>query len=146
MEAVDPLPINALPPSRSCEWLDDRVRVQCQIALAKPRGASAILRSGARQTTRPEKSLIRAVATAYAWAARLEAGAPRSIAALAKSEGVCILHTAKLLPLAFLAPDLVELILTGRQPPALTLTSLLAEPLPFTWADQRARFDAMAAV
>ncbi len=67
---------------------------------------------------------------AHAWVARLEAGGPKSIAALAKAEKICVLHTAKLLPLAFLAPDLVELILTGRQPAAMTLTSLLAEPLP----------------
>ncbi|MDX2276951.1 MAG: recombinase family protein [Hyphomonadaceae bacterium] len=146
IDAIDPLPINALPPTRAPQWSGDRVRVQCHISLAKPRGASAILRAGVGQTAKPEKSLIRAVAMAHVWAARLEAGQPKSIAALAKAEGLCILHTAKLLPLAFLAPDLVELILTGRQPPALTLTSLLAEPLPFTWAEQRARFEALAAI
>ena len=80
---------------------------------------------------------------AHAWAARLEAGEPKSIAALAKAEKICVLHTAKLLPLAFLAPDLVELILTGRQPAAMTLTSLLEGPLPIDCLGQRARFAAL---
>ena len=60
--------------------------------------------------------------------------------ALARTEKHCILHTAKLLPLAYLAPDLVEMILDGRQPPRLTLSALIAQPIPETWAAQRARF------
>jgi hypothetical protein len=145
-QALDPLVLDTLPPDRPVERLEQRIRVRCTIALARPRGASAILRSGTGHSAQPEKSLIRAVAMAHAWAARLEAGEPRSIAALAKAENLCVLHTAKLLPLAFLAPDLVELILTGRQPPSMTLTSLLKEPLPFTWAEQRARFAAHAQI
>ena len=69
---------------------------------------------------------------------------PRSIKGLARAEGICVLHTAKLLPLAFLAPDLVAQILEGRQPRTLTLTALISEPLPLDWAGQRARFAAFA--
>lgn len=54
------------------------------------------------------------------------------------------MHTAKLLPLAFLAPDLVALILEGRQPRTLTLTALISEPLPLDWVAQRARFAGFA--
>jgi hypothetical protein len=74
---------------------------------------------------------------------RLDAGSPRSIIGLAKAEKICVLHTAKLLPLAYLAPDLVEMILEGRQPPRLTLTALIAQPLPHSWPEQRARFAAL---
>jgi site-specific DNA recombinase len=146
IEAVDLFAIDTLAQDREAERSDELVRIKCPIGLARPRGASALIRSGNGQAPRPDKSLIRAVAMAHAWVARLEAGEPKSIAALAKAEKLCVLHTAKLLPLAFLAPDLVELILTGRQPPAMTLTSLLAEPLPLAWDEQRARFAAHAAV
>lgn len=59
------------------------------------------------------------------------------------ADKACVLHTAKLLPLAYLAPDLVEMILEGRQPPRLTLTALIAQPLPHSWPQQRARFAAL---
>lgn len=65
---------------------------------------------------------------------------PISIKALARDERLCILHTAKLLPLAFLALDLVMQILEGRQPRTLTLTALISEPLPLDWSAQRERF------
>ncbi len=40
---------------------------------------------------------------------------------------------------AFLAPDIVEAILDGRQPRDLTLQKLLTN-LPTSWAKQRKRF------
>ncbi|MET0182182.1 MAG: hypothetical protein ABW199_04770 [Caulobacterales bacterium] len=75
---------------------------------------------------------------------KLDSGEVASIKALARNEKLCVLHTARLLPLAYLAPDLVTQILEGRQPRTLTLTALIAEPLPFDWEVQRARFAAFA--
>jgi len=37
----------------------------------------------------------------------------------------------------FLAPDIQQAILEGRQPPALTLDQLLRMRLPTDWAEQR---------
>ena len=43
-----------------------------------------------------------------------------------------------MLPLAFLAPDIVEAIVQGRQPVALTARYLKRlKPLPASWAEQR---------
>jgi site-specific DNA recombinase len=43
-----------------------------------------------------------------------------------------------MLPLAFLAPDIVEAIAAGRQPPDLTAYRLIrAVELPIAWAAQR---------
>ena len=39
----------------------------------------------------------------------------------------------------FLAPDIANAILQGRQPVALTLKRLLREPLPQSWLEQRRR-------
>jgi hypothetical protein len=74
------------------------------------------------------------------WAAELESGEVGSIAALASREGLCSHYTARLLPLAFLAPDLAEQIILGRQPRAVTLGALTAQPLPADWTAQRSLF------
>jgi DNA invertase Pin-like site-specific DNA recombinase len=120
------------------------VILKCEVSFERPRNSTTLIRSGAPAVTKVDRSLVRAVVMARAWVKRLEAGEPHSIKGLARAEGMCVLHTAKLLPLAFLAPDLVAQILEGRQPRTLTLTALISEPLPLDWAHQRARFAAFA--
>lgn len=71
------------------------------------------------------------------WRKRLETGEASTTHDLAERLGLCRRHTARILPLAYLAPDLVEMILAGRQPQALSLQALTAKPLPPLWADQR---------
>ena len=77
---------------------------------------------------------------AKGWVRELERGEVLSIKALARREGLCNHYTSRLLPLAYLAPDLVEMIISGRQPRSVSLAALTAEPLPLNWIDQRARF------
>jgi site-specific DNA recombinase len=48
-------------------------------------------------------------------------------------------YVRRILRCAFLAPDLVEAILQGRQPPELTLARL-CHTLPFDWSEQRKEF------
>jgi hypothetical protein len=62
---------------------------------------------------------------------------------LARAEGYCEHYAAKLMPLAWLAPDLVEAILDGRQPRSLSLGALMRQPLPTDWAEQRSLFAAI---
>ena len=52
-------------------------------------------------------------------------------------EGVRHRHAGRILPLAYLAPDLVAMILEGLQPRAMSLQALTAKPLPRAWTDQR---------
>ncbi|MFZ2029277.1 MAG: recombinase family protein [Vitreimonas sp.] len=131
---------NALGPGGDTEV----VTLKCAVSFERPRNSTALIRSGAHVPTKIDRSLTRAVVMARAWVKRLESGEPDSIKGLARAEGMCVLHTAKLLPLAFLAPDLVAQILEGRQPRTLTLTALISEPLPLDWTGQRARFAAFA--
>jgi DNA invertase Pin-like site-specific DNA recombinase len=120
------------------------VTLKCAVSFERPRNSTTLIRSGAAVPTKVDRSLVRAIVMSRAWVKRLEAGEPNSIKGLARAEGICVLHTAKLLPLAFLAPDLVAQILEGRQPRTLTLTALISEPLPADWAGQRERFAAFA--
>lgn len=83
-----------------------------------------------------DKPLIQAVARGRYWYDLLLSGQAKSREEIAKAYGISGQHVARLLPLAWLAPDIVEAILDGRQPKALTVKRLLAK-LPMDWADQR---------
>ena len=48
-------------------------------------------------------------------------------------------YAARILKLAFLAPDIIEAILAGKQPRSLTLKRLL-RGIPLSWSEQRKRF------
>jgi len=75
-----------------------------------------------------DQALVRALVLAKGWAAEIEAGRVASIAALANREQLCSHYTARLLPLAYLAPDIVECIAVGRQPRTASLRSLQLSP------------------
>ena len=59
-------------------------------------------------------------------------------AAVAEREGVSPSYLTRLIRLSYLAPDITQAILDGRQPPDLTADKLLAHSrLPLAWHDQR---------
>lgn len=89
---------------------------------------------------RPDQVLIRALVKAHRWRTQLERGEVRTIEALAKTIGVTERRVRQMLPIGFLAPDLSEAIIEGRQPPTLTLAKLLSAPIPIGWREQRAHF------
>jgi DNA invertase Pin-like site-specific DNA recombinase len=89
---------------------------------------------------RVDRALVRAVALARTWTQDLASGRVATIQEIARRQNLCKDYTAKLLPLAYLAPDLVEAILDGRQPQALSLGALIAKPLPMDWSEQRRLF------
>jgi hypothetical protein len=71
-------------------------------------------------------------------AAADESGRAKSVTDLAEQEGVTDAYVCRLLPLTCLAPDIVEVILDGRQPKGLRLTEMLANA-PLGWKEQRVR-------
>jgi hypothetical protein len=60
-----------------------------------------------------------------------------SIDQLARSQGRCRTHVAKLIKLSYLAPDIVTMVLEGRQPAELTRRRLMSVELPMRWAEQK---------
>jgi hypothetical protein len=97
-----------------------------------------IVPAGAAGTTppRPNPTLIKALARAHSWVARLLSGQASSIQAIAQAERLSGRYVARILPLACLAPDITEAILEGRQPQDLTLAKL-CQRLPLAWSRQR---------
>jgi len=84
-----------------------------------------------------DRALVRAIALARVWAIELETGRFATVKALAQAKGLCDHYTARMLPLAYLAPELVEMILAGTQPRGLTLAGLTRSSLPLGWDAQR---------
>jgi len=85
-----------------------------------------------------DPALVQAVARGHRWFEQLASGRARSIAEIARSEGVSPRYVARLLPLGLLAPDLVAEVLAGRQPVDLTAEVLTKRiDLPLSWAEQR---------
>jgi hypothetical protein len=84
-----------------------------------------------------DQRLVDTVTLAHRWLSRLTT-VDTTISALASAEGVDDGEISRILPLAFLAPDVTEAILDGRQPVELTARHLKRlKPLPASWDDQR---------
>jgi hypothetical protein len=83
-------------------------------------------------------SLLKAVARAHRWFDEISTGNARSLAAIAAREGLNVRYVGRLIRLAFLAPDIVESIVEGRQPMTLTAEALTRRiDLPLSWCAQR---------
>lgn len=84
----------------------------------------------------PSSSLIKALARAHRWHEWILAGKVSGQRAIAQKLGLNERYVSRVLECAFLAPDIVEAILSGRQPSDLTFEKL-TRPLPLNWIDQR---------
>jgi site-specific DNA recombinase len=99
-----------------------------------------ILPEGIAQATssEPDPTLLKLLRRAHAWRQQLETGPPATICDLAAANGVNASYFTRLLRIAYLAPDIIEAIIEGRQPPELTANKLVrVKKLPISWADQR---------
>jgi site-specific DNA recombinase len=86
---------------------------------------------------RADPALIKTVARAHIWFDDLVRGRI-TITEIAAREGMKVSSVAKLLHLAFLAPDIVEAILEGTQSVTTVAHHLIRSHLPVLWQDQRA--------
>lgn len=84
--------------------------------------------------------LLEALGRALYWQQFLDEGRYGSIAELAAAEGLHKTTVRVVVKLSRLAPDLVALIVAGRQPPRLTLHWLQRNPIPVGWNEQRELF------
>lgn len=106
----------------------------------KRRGVEAKLILGNNETRSASISpiLVEALTQAHTWLKQLTTGAVNSVVEIATNAGVDDGEVSRVLPLVFLAPDIVEAVLEGRQPATLTARYLKRlKPLPSSWPDQR---------
>jgi site-specific DNA recombinase len=89
-------------------------------------------------TAKPDARLIKLLIKALRFNVALLDSDGVPFAALAKREGVSPSYFTRLVRLSYLAPDISQAILDGRQPRDLTADELLAHSrLPLAWHDQR---------
>ena len=124
---------------------DDGATLTVWVPMAfKPRGGRKLVVSPdgvpawAGTRSRVDDTLVKALARAFRWRKLLETGVHGTIDEIARAEGINDSYVSRILRLTLLAPDIVEAILDGRQPPALTLARLM-KPFPAAWDEQGAR-------
>ena len=93
------------------------------------RGVRRLVQHQAEDRDAHDSTLIEGMARAFHWQRLLDSGAMPSGSAIARAEG---LHR-----LTLLAPDIVEMLMAGRQPRRMSLIWFQRHPLPVDWAAQR---------
>lgn len=117
----------------------DRIEIRIQASL-KRRGRETklvippALPAGEKANSDP--ALIRALVRAHTWKERLFADEKVSIRSIAMEEKLSESYVSRITRLAFLAPDIVEAILEGRQPSGVNLDRLRGA-FPTGWQEQR---------
>ena len=88
---------------------------------------------------RKDESVLKSRIKAQEWLARLTSGRSDSIATIASEEHVSRGYVTRLIPLALMAPDLVQRIARGEHGPEFNAAKLMRlMPLPQDWGEQRA--------
>lgn len=96
-----------------------------------------VIHSDSSSKREPEAKLAEVVPRAHLYLDRLSDGAGRTVAEIADLFDVHSADVSRILPLAFLAPKIVERILDGAQPADLTIRKLArVSDLPLRWSDQ----------
>jgi DNA invertase Pin-like site-specific DNA recombinase len=88
-----------------------------------------------------DETLLKNIAQGWAWLEEIKAG--MTMQAIATRAGMTQRRVARLVDLAFLAPDIVQATVDGRQPATLTADSLIKSRHRYVWADQRAWISAI---
>ena len=102
------------------------------------RGIRMLERPDPFATAKPDMRLIKRRIRARRFNAALAGSDGVMFAALARREGVSPSYFTRPVRLSYLAPDITQAILNGRQPRGLTADKLLVHlRLPLAWHDQR---------
>lgn len=114
--------------------------VSVPMQLRKRGGRRRIIVPEQMQTSKTKRdyseALALAITRAHHWKELLDAGKFASISELAQAIGLDISYAARLFRLTFLAPDIIEAILDGREPDGLSMR-ILAKPISLDWREQR---------
>lgn len=106
-------------------------RLSRKLALVSPNGNSP------STTQRPDVVLIKNLALAFKWRESLERGEFKILQQIADAEQCTERFIRKIIPLAYLAPDIVDSILEGSHPVSFDLKKFQKNLLPTSWQKQR---------
>lgn len=99
--------------------------------------AKIVLGGNSSKTSAQDNNLVELIAKTHHWFTLIKSGEINSINELADKTSMSAADVSRLLPLAFLSPDIVESILAGRQPVDMTAQKLKRLPhLAIKWNEQ----------
>src|SRR4051812_17360360 len=124
------------------ETADGRtVSVRVPISIRTRGGRRLVLAPDATVTTAHvcrhiDNAMVKAIARAFRWREMLEGGEYATIREIAAAEKINETYVGRVLRLTLLAPDVVEAVLAGRQPPNMQLDIVL-QRFSVEWRSQR---------
>ena len=92
--------------------------------------------SWAKPRKRIDNALIKALARAFRWQKLIDDSPYATIEDIANSEKINPSYVSRVLRLTLLSPEIMEMILDGRQPTSMTLR-ILQKGFPACWISQR---------
>ncbi len=85
-----------------------------------------------------DRTLVQNIVKAQRWMAMILSG--KTFAEIAEAQGTSKRRVQDVVDLAMLAPDILEAIVTGKQPDGLTSDYLIKSGVPASWTEQREQF------
>ncbi|MFW6222807.1 MAG: hypothetical protein ACOC3T_04260 [Bacteroidota bacterium] len=83
-----------------------------------------------------DKKLVSSIAKGFKWQEQLDTGVYPNANELARVEKVEVSYVYRMLRLTLLAPDIIESIISGKQPAGLTLQKI-SRGFPISWHEQK---------
>jgi len=122
----------------TAEYSEDLIGLSVSTVL-KRRGVEAklVVSTAQGETATLDESSIAILVRAHRWLNQLAKGEIGSAREIARRDSFDTSEVSRTIRLAFLAPDIVEAILAGRQPVELTPRHLMRGELPLEWHRQR---------
>lgn len=99
------------------------------------RGVQRVL--AGEQRSVHDKTLLEGVARGFYWQHLVDTGVMKSGSDIARSEGFHPSIPNEFMRLTLLAPDILKMLMEGRQPRRMTLIWFQRNPLPVDWEAQR---------
>ena len=101
-----------------------------------------VIQNEPSSSSKVDMVLLKTIARAHRWFEQLRSGEVKSLTAIATREGLNYRFVGKVVRLAFLAPEIIEAIAQGTQPPELSAELLTKRvSLPLDWDDQKHRLN-----
>lgn len=102
--------------------------------------AKLVIEGNYKKQQEPDPHLCHLIAQAWQWLDQLASGKAISVQEIAQQEKIHDTEISRIIPLAFLAPAIVDDILHGRQPENLGIKGLKRlRSLPTNWEEQQKR-------
>ena len=118
--------------------IPDTVTVHVPFRIVKRGGRKEmVLPPSATALAKIDGTLVKALARAFRWKRMLDTGAFTSVTEIAEHEKLSFTYISRIVRLSLLAPDIVDAIMAGHQPPTMMLANLL-DDVPVDWHMQRA--------